>query len=147
MLGSGVAVRLEQHQQPLVTASARGFERGANLGRMMAVVVDKSDACERAFDFETAPDTGKFPQAGANQVCGNVERKADGSRSGGVSHVVNPRRRRQMEDAKVVAVIRQAKLAREAVELDVADDQVRLTRSAVRDDGTLHAGENRLHVG
>src|SRR5580658_5715431 len=147
MLGSRVAVRLEQHQQPLVAASSRGFERGANLGRMMAVIVDKSYAGERAFDFETAPDTRKLPQAGANQVRGNVEGKTDGSRGGRVSHVVNPRRRRQMEDAEVFAVIGQAKLAREAFEFDVADHEVGLARSAVGDDGPLHARQNRLHVG
>ena len=46
MLRARVAVRLEEHQQALEMAAARGFERGANFGGVMAVVVDQRDAVE-----------------------------------------------------------------------------------------------------
>ena len=39
-LGAGVAVRLEQHDEPLRLERARGLQRGGELGRMVAVVVD-----------------------------------------------------------------------------------------------------------
>ena len=39
-LGAGVAVRLEQHDEPLRLERARGLQGGGELGRMVAVVVD-----------------------------------------------------------------------------------------------------------
>ena len=39
-LGARVAVRLEQHDDTLRLERARGLQRGGQLGRMMAVVVD-----------------------------------------------------------------------------------------------------------
>ena len=99
----------------MISAAARGFERGANFGGMMAVVVDQRDAVEDAFDFEAAADAGKFREARADQVRRNIQRKRDGGGSGGVAHIVNSRRRGQTEDAEIVAVICQAEFAREAV--------------------------------
>ena len=73
VLRARVAVRLEEDQQALVIAAARGVERGANFGGMMAVVVDQGDAVERAFDFEAPADPGKFREARANQVRRNIQ--------------------------------------------------------------------------
>ena len=81
---------------------------------------------ERALDVEAAADAGKFREAHANQIGRNIEIEGDGRGGGGVAHVVNSRRRLQMEDAEIVAVIGQAELARQAEQLDVADDQVGL---------------------
>src|SRR5580692_82065 len=53
---------------------------------------------------------------------------------------------REAEQAEVLASERQAELAIEAFQLYVADDQVRLARSAIRDDGALHVWKNSLHV-
>src|SRR5579872_1013780 len=53
------AVRLKKHQQAVVTAAARGLERGANLHRMMAVVIDQGNAAHGAFDLKAPPHTGK----------------------------------------------------------------------------------------
>ena len=63
MLRARVAVRLKEHEQALVTAAARGFERGANFGGMMAVVVNQRDAAEDAFDFEAAARHPKISRA------------------------------------------------------------------------------------
>ena len=43
-------------------------------------------------------------------------------------------------------MIRQAETAFEAREFNFADDEIGLPRDAVGDDGTFHAGQNRLHV-
>ena len=39
-----VAVRLEENEQAVVAAAAGGFECGANLGGVMAVIVNQRDA-------------------------------------------------------------------------------------------------------
>src|ERR1700677_4029921 len=145
-LGARITVRLKQHEQAFVTATARGFERGANFGGMMAVIVNQGDAAKLAFDFEAPAYAGKLCEARANQVCRDVERKAHGGSRSGVAHVVNSRRRRQPEDSEIVVMIFQAKLARESDQPHFADDQVRLARCAVSDHRTLYLRQNRLHV-
>ena len=52
VLRARVAVRLEEHQQALEMAAARGFERGANLGGVVAVIVDQRDAADDALDLK-----------------------------------------------------------------------------------------------
>ena len=132
VLGAGVAVRLKENQQAVVVAAAGGFERGANFGGMMAVVVDQGDAVEDAFDFEAATNAGKFGEAGADQIRRDVQRKRDGGRSGGVAHIVNSRRGRQAEESEIFAVIFQAKFAGQAVEFYVGNDQVGLVSTCRR---------------
>src|ERR1700733_15867882 len=117
MLCARVAMRLKEHQQPLIIAAARGRKRGANFRGMMAVVIDQSDAIERALDFEAPADAGKFGEAGADQVGRYTQRKRDGSGSGGVAHIVNSWRRREMKYAQVLAVIFQPEFAGQAAQL------------------------------
>src|SRR5258707_1389783 len=62
MLRAGIAVRLKEHQQPIELADARGFQGGANLRRMMAVVVDHGNVVDRAFNVEAPTDAGKFAE-------------------------------------------------------------------------------------
>src|SRR5208282_1862115 len=102
------AMRLKNHEEALETAAAGGLESGANFGGVMAVIVDQSDAVEDALDFKAPPDAGKFLEALANQIGGNIERQSDGSRGGGVADVVNSRRRDEMEFAEIIAAIGQA---------------------------------------
>src|SRR6267154_1986911 len=59
MLRAGIAVRLEEHQEAIELADARGFQGGANLRGMMAVVVDHGNVVDRAFNVEAPTDTGK----------------------------------------------------------------------------------------
>src|SRR5277367_1787167 len=113
----------------------------------MAVVVDHGDVVHDALQIETAADAGKFCQAFTDEVRGNVQIERDRCSGGGVSHVMHPRRVEQTEQAEVFAAIREAELAVEALQLYVADDQVRLAGSAVGDDWSLHIGQNGLDVG
>ena len=53
-LGAGIAMRLEHRQDAFAAGRARGRERGANLGRMMRVVVDEEKAIALIFDLEAA---------------------------------------------------------------------------------------------
>src|ERR1700677_3165825 len=101
MLSAGVAVRLEQPQQAILIAAARGFERGANFGGMMAVIVDEGDAIEDAFDFEAAAHTGKFGESGADQVGRNIQRERDGGSGGGFAYSMNFRVRRAHESHEI----------------------------------------------
>src|ERR1700756_3221192 len=54
---------------------------------------------------------------------------------------------RQTEDAEVFAFIGEAEFARKSLQLNVADDQVGLARRAIRKDGPLNTGNDRLNVG
>src|SRR5262249_5990477 len=72
-LRAGEPVRLEQDQQAVKLAATSGFERGANFGRVVAVVVDYSDSLDHAFDVEPAADAGKFGETFANQFCRHIE--------------------------------------------------------------------------
>src|SRR6266436_7743035 len=54
---------------------------------------------------------------------------------------------RQPEQTEVIASVGQPELAAQTLQLDIADDQIGLARRAVRNNGTLHAGNDRLHIG
>src|SRR5277367_2499908 len=147
MLRARKAVRLKENEQAVELAATRRFERGANFGGVMAVVVDHGDVVHDTLQVEPASHAGKFRESFAYQVSRNVEIKRDRSGRSGVSHVVHSRRMGQAEQAEVFAAVGQAKLAVEAFQLYVADNQVGLARGPVGDDGTLHVGNNGLYVG
>jgi len=52
-----------------------------------------------------------------------------------------------MEESEVFAFEGETKLTRKALELDVTDDEVRLTRRAISEDGPFHVGDDGLNVG
>src|ERR1700687_1994457 len=54
---------------------------------------------------------------------------------------------RQPEQAEIFAPVSQPELALQTFQLHIADYQIGLTRRSVRNDGTLYAGNDRLHVG
>src|SRR5712672_2048477 len=147
MLRARVAVRLEKHQETIELADARGFQGGADLGRVMAVVVDHGNVVDRAFNVEAPTNAGKFAQAFANQFGGNVEIERDRGGGSGVAHVVDARGMEELENAEIVAFVGQPKFAAQPFELDVTDDQISLAGCAVSDDGALNAGNDGLHVG
>src|SRR5580765_4209689 len=76
-----------------------------------------------------------------------MEIKCNRRSGGGVAHVVDARRMEELENAEVIAFVGQPKFAAQPFQLDVADDEISLAGCAVRDDGALYAGNNRLHVG
>src|SRR5215831_4059041 len=146
MLGAGITVGLEEDQQAVELAAASSFERGFDLGRMMAVIINDGDVVDRALDVEAAADATEFGEAFADQLGGNVEVKSDGGSGGGIANVVDARRMWQTEDAQIFFSVSQAELAGQALELNVADDQVRLARSAVGQNGALHVRNDGLNV-
>jgi len=56
-------MRLEDHMHAAKSALASGGERSADLGRMVAVIVNDADACGRAFKLEAAIHTAKTVEA------------------------------------------------------------------------------------
>src|SRR4029077_536962 len=58
MLRARETVRLEEHQQAIEFADARGFEGGANFSGVMAVVVDHRNVVDHAFDVEAPAHSG-----------------------------------------------------------------------------------------
>src|SRR5713101_785421 len=62
MLRARVTVRLEEQQQAIELANARGFERGADFGGVMAVIVDHGNVVDRAFNVEAPADSRELPR-------------------------------------------------------------------------------------
>src|SRR5713226_6976231 len=67
VLGAGVAMRLEEHQQAIELAAAGRFKRGANLSRVMTIIIDHGDVIDYALDVKAAPHTRKLHKAFADQ--------------------------------------------------------------------------------
>src|SRR6266481_479983 len=94
MLGARVAMGLKEHQQSIELAAAGGFERGTNLGGVMAVIVDHGDVIDYALDVEAAAHSGKLDEAFADQVGRNVQIQSNGRGCCRVADVVHARRMR-----------------------------------------------------
>src|SRR2546421_9032580 len=71
-LGACVAMRLKEHEQAIELAAAGRFERDANVGRVMTVVIDHGDLIDHALDVKSTAHAGKFEEAFADQVSRNV---------------------------------------------------------------------------
>src|SRR5205823_7478473 len=54
VLGAGVAMGLKKHEQAIELAAAGRFEGGADLHRMMTVVIDHGDVVNYTLDVKTA---------------------------------------------------------------------------------------------
>src|SRR6267378_3595617 len=147
MLCACVTMRLKEHQQPIELAAARCFQRGTDFHRVVSVVIDDGDVVHDAFDVKPPAHPGKFSETFADQIRGNIQIERHRSCGRGVAHVVHSRRMSQLEDAEIVAFVREAKLALETLQLYLADDQVGLARRSVGNDRPLYFGKNGLHVG
>ena len=53
-LGAGITMRLEHGQDAFASGRARGRERGADLGRMMRIIVDEEKTISLIFDLTAA---------------------------------------------------------------------------------------------
>src|ERR1700736_4119996 len=126
MLRACVAMGLKQNQEAIELAAARSFQRGANLHRVMAVVVDHGDAVYDALDVEAAADACELRQALANQLGRNVQVKRYRSCCRSIADVVNARWMRQLEHPEILAPVGEAKLAAESFHPYLADHQVGL---------------------
>jgi len=51
---------LEEHEEAVELATAGSFERGANFGGVVAVVVDNSDVVDGALDVKASADSTKL---------------------------------------------------------------------------------------
>ncbi len=87
-------MRLKEHQQAIELAAAGRFERGANLGRVMAVIINHGDLIYYALDVKAATHAGELNEAFTDQISrhAQVERDCRGSRR--VADIVYARRMR-----------------------------------------------------
>src|SRR5258706_1890852 len=76
-LCAGIAMRLEEHQQPVEFAVGRGLQCCPNFGRIMAVVLVNRDVVDHAFDVEAPTDPREFSEAFADQLGGHGLIKRD----------------------------------------------------------------------
>src|SRR5260370_2103849 len=113
----------------------------------MAVVIDHGAVIDHALDSKPATHPSKLDEALADEVSRNVQVQRDGGRCRRVSHIMHARGMRQAEQAEIFASVSQPELAAQTLQLHIADDEIGLARSSIGNDGTLHAGNDRLHVG
>ena len=82
-------MRLEKRDEPARGISgARRIERGADLRRMVRVIVDDERAAVIAEDLEPAIDAEELRQRGGGDVGVNAELAGHGDGREGVAHVV-----------------------------------------------------------
>ncbi len=147
MLGAGIAMGLKEDEQAIELAAAGRFERGTNLDRMMTVVIDHGDLIDHALNVKAAAHAGKFDEAFADQISRNVQVQRDRGCRRRVADIVHARWMRQPKQTEIFTFVGQAKFAAQTLQLHIADYQIGLARRSIRNDGTLHAGDNCLHVG
>src|SRR5882724_4066516 len=146
MLSPGVPMWLEERQQSGELAASCRLQRRPNFRRMMTVVVHHRNVVHHALDIEPPPHAREFRQALTDQVAGHIQIKRHGRRSCGISNVVNSWRVRQQKHPQILAFVRQAKFRSQSAHFHVADHQIRLRRSSIRNNRPLHIRNNRLHV-
>src|SRR5215471_21232676 len=97
-------MRLEDHMNAAVSTLPGGGEGGADLGGMVAVIVDHRDSVHPTFELEATVYAGKVRQTLADLVDLYVESDANGNSGGGITNVVLPGNL-QMELAEIALVI------------------------------------------
>src|SRR6267143_488881 len=113
----------------------------------MTVVIDHGDIVNHTLEVKAAAHAGKLDEAFADQVSRNIKVQRDRRCCRCIADIVHARRMRQPEQAEIFAPVGQPELALQTSQLHIADYQIGLTRRSIRNDGTLHAGNDRLHVG
>ena len=88
-LRAGVTMRLEDDVNFAETALPRRREGGANLGRMMPVVVDHADSVNRASQLEATIHAAKVLKGCADLLDADVKTDANRNRRCGIQHVVH----------------------------------------------------------
>src|SRR6267143_6266955 len=98
-------MRLKEHEQAIELAAAGRFERSANFGRVMTVVIDHGDVIDYTFDVKAAAYAGKFDEAFADQVSRNVQVQRDCGCRRRVADIVHARWMRQPEKTEIFAPV------------------------------------------
>src|SRR5438552_780822 len=111
VLSARITMRLEEHKQAIELASAGRFERGANFGGVMAIVVNDGNVVDHALDIKAAAHAGKLSETFADQVSGNVQIEGNGGGRRSVANVVHAGRMRQTEQAEVFTSVGELELA------------------------------------
>ena len=126
VLGAGVAMGLKKHEQAIELAAAGRFERGADLHRVMTVVIDHGDVVHYTLDVKTAAHASKFDEAFADQVSWNAQVQRDCCGRRGVAHIVHARRMRQPEQTEIFTSVGQPEFAGQTFQLHITDHQIGL---------------------
>ena len=90
-LGAGIEVRLEDGDQAGGVEFAQGRKRGADLGRVMGVVVVDTDPAPLALHLEPAPDPAEVGQRRSGAIEVEPRGRKRGKRRPSVQHVMRPR--------------------------------------------------------
>src|SRR5579883_3455475 len=103
-------MRLKQNVHSTVTPLACGSQGGANLRRMMAIVVDNGHTFFAAANLEAPVDTAEFRQRRGDHLWIDAEFEPDSGRGRRVQHIVLAQDV-QVKRAQVLAPVTQAEAA------------------------------------
>src|SRR5207245_945908 len=142
MLGACVAMRLKKHQEAIEFAAARSFERCADFGGVVSVVVDDGYVVYHPLDVEPAPHARELRQPFADQFGGNIQVQRDCRCCCRIADVVHAGRVGKLEPAKLFTFIRQPELAAQTSELPIAAYQIALARCPICHYGAPDAGND-----
>src|SRR5256885_13853134 len=81
-------MRLKDYVDLPITAVAGGGKRGTNLGRMVPVIVNDTDAANCAFHLEATVDTSELPEGVRDLLRRNIQPDTGRDGCGCIQHVV-----------------------------------------------------------
>ena len=136
-----VAMRLEEDHQAAAEAFACGRQRGANLGRMMAVVAHHHHAAGLAAQLEAAVDAAELAQRLDGLVESDAELLGDGDRGDGVERVMASGQS-QAQGAEHRAVADDLTHRLHADHAQVTRDVIAVVRRPVGEDGLRTCGSS-----
>src|SRR5581483_6492132 len=87
-LGARIAMRLKNSPKAPTAPQVRRLKRGADLGRVMAVVVQDGNSIHFPFELETAVRAAKVREAGSHAVGSKIQLQPHGDGRQRVLNVV-----------------------------------------------------------
>ena len=141
-------MRLEQHHQPLEPAAARRLQRGANLHRVMPVVVNQCHAAHLRFDFKAACHAGEFIERPPHALHRRAQLARHPQCGQSVAHVVQPGQR-QPKLPDFLNAGPQGEFALPTFQPDVAGAEIGFSfgRSPVGNHPPMQARDDGAYVG
>src|SRR3990172_7267659 len=140
-----IPVRLEHRDHPAAGSGLCGGERGPDLRRVMAVIVDDGDPVDLALDLEAALHAAETPERGTDYLDVDVELPRHGDRGETVIDIVYPGDGK-LEPAEVPAAVRDPEPRSKRSERNILRLIVGLGAHPVRQIPLLNKGDQRLDM-
>ena len=144
-LRAAVAVRLEHNVNSIELAVASRFQRRADFGGVVTIVVDNGHPSLLAPDLKAAVNTAERCQTAANTLDRNLKFKRHKDRRHRVQHVM-PSHAANRELAKLESPIAQFEAAIQVPAVDISRHKIGIRRDAVGKHRSLDGGQDLSHL-